>query len=117
MPVLWEMMEQRKEINRKKYELMLYLMESRKIQGDIREITYRQNSGIDASYGQDQEKKRLKAELSQINAGLKQCYGLSPRMVQHQIDLYVDELEKINKQIENMERSQQDPGRDDGQDR
>lgn len=103
MSVSDELVERRKELNQKKYELLLYLMESRKIRGDISGITYRQNSGIDSGYETGQRKKQLKDALRQMDAELERRYHLSPRMVEYQINLYNDELRKIGKQIDDID--------------
>lgn len=99
-----ELIKQRNEIIRKQHELHVYLMESRKLQGDISEITYKYNSGIEVSDEQLQRKERLQTELREKKDELRRCYHLAPGGVELQIRECNHALARIDSQLEALEK-------------
>lgn len=107
MPTSEELKEQRGAIIQRNNELHIYLMESRRIQGDINEITYKCNSGMYASY-ELQRKERLEKELREKNAELRRTHRLSPQRVERKIREYDSAISKIDEQLNAQEASGHD---------
>lgn len=104
MPSPEELGEQQFIYFQKIRELQTYLMETRKVHGDISEINYRHNSGIYDGYEHIQTKEGLEKELKEKNAELRRNHRLSPGQVESRIRQYEHEIWKIGRQLDEMRR-------------